>query len=287
MELRIEHLNKTYSKTAVGLKDFSFRFTPGIYGLLGANGAGKSTMMNCLCHQMRPTRGEAFFNGTSIYASSADYLRHIGYMPQQFCLYDEFTLFQNLDYIAQCKSVPKHSRKQKISELAEQVGLKEQLTKKLSAFSGGMKQRAMFIQSIVNDPDILFLDEPTAGMDPEKRIELRNLISDFSKDKIVLLATHIVSDIDLIADHVLLMKDGNLIKADTPADLERSIEGHVIEISLDKQQLAAIPKEWIISQLRRNQDEYLVRCVVKQKQTSFLVHPTLEEVYLFYCKESL
>lgn len=287
MELKIENLNKKYSQNAIGLKDFSFTFTPGIYGLLGANGAGKSTLMNCLCHQICPTGGKVLFNGKDIYTSSSKYLKHIGYMPQQFCLYNEFTLFQNLDYFAQCKSVVKRNRKNKIIKLSEQVGLDKHLFQKLSTFSGGMKQRAMFIQSIINDPDILYLDEPTAGMDPEKRIELRNLISDFSKDKIILLATHIVSDIDLIADYVLLMKNGNLIKADTPTNLEKSIEGNVIEVSLTQRQIKNIPKEWIVSQLRRNQEKYTVRCVIKNKQESFLVTPNLEDVYLFYCKENL
>lgn len=287
MELKIENLNKKYSQNAIGLKDFSFTFTPGIYGLLGANGAGKSTLMNCLCHQICPTGGKVLFNGKDIYTSSSKYLKHIGYMPQQFCLYNEFTLFQNLDYFAQCKSVVKRNRKNKIIKLSEQVGLDKHLSQKLSTFSGGMKQRAMFIQSIINDPDILYLDEPTAGMDPEKRIELRNLISDFSKDKIILLATHIVSDIDLIADYVLLMKDGNLIKADTPTNLEKSIEGNVIEVSLTQRQIKNIPKEWVVSQLRRNQEKYTVRCVIKNKQESFLVTPNLEDVYLFYCKENL
>ena len=287
MELKIENLSKKYSKNVIGLKDFSYTFTPGIYGLLGANGAGKSTLMNCLCHQIHPTRGKVSFNGKDIYTSPSLYLRHIGYMPQQFCLYDEFTLFQNLDYMAQCKSVVKRKRKDKIITLSKQVGLDKHLSQKLSTFSGGMKQRAMFIQSIINDPDILFLDERKAGMDQEKRIELRNLISDFSKDKIVLLATHIVSDIDLIADTVLLMKDGKLIKADTPMNLEKSIEGNVIEISLTQQQIQEIPKEWTVSQLRRNQDKYIVRCVTRKKQESFLVTPNLEDVYLFYCKENL
>ncbi|MBR5136766.1 MAG: ABC transporter ATP-binding protein [Clostridia bacterium] len=208
MELIIDGLTKQFkNKTAVDR--VSLRLHNGVFGLLGTNGAGKTTLMRMLCGILLPTSGTITFDGIDV--SEEGYRAILGYLPQDFGYYPEFTAMDFLMYMAALKGLPKKSAKRRANELLELVGLEDMGRKKIKTFSGGMKQRLGIAQALLNNPKLLILDEPTAGLDPKERVRFRNLIQQLGKDSIVLLSTHIVSDIEHIADEVLMMKDGNLI----------------------------------------------------------------------------
>ena len=208
MELVIDRLTKQF-QNKIAVDRVSLRLNNGVYGLLGTNGAGKTTLMRMLCGILQPTSGTIAFDGMDV--SEEGYRAILGYLPQDFGYYPEFTAMGFLLYMAALKGLPKHSAKRRANELLELVGLQEMGRKKIKTFSGGMKQRLGIAQALLNDPKLLILDEPTAGLDPKERVRFRNLIQQLGKDSIVLLSTHIVSDIEHIADEVLMMKDGTLI----------------------------------------------------------------------------
>ena len=208
MELKIKHLRKQF-KDKNAVDDVCLTLTPGVWGLLGANGAGKTTLMRMLCGILQPTSGTITFDGIDV--SEEGYRAILGYLPQDFGYYPEFTAMDFLIYMAALKGLPKPSAKRRANELLELVGLQDMSRKKIKTFSGGMKQRLGIAQALLNNPKLLILDEPTAGLDPKERVRFRNLIQQLGKDSIVLLSTHIVSDIEHIADEVLMMKDGTLI----------------------------------------------------------------------------
>lgn len=208
MELIIDRVSKQY-KNRIAVDRVSVKLHQGIYGLLGANGAGKTTLMRMLCGILTPTSGTITFNGTDV--SSEEYRAILGYLPQDFGYYPEFTAMDFLLYLAALKGIPKPQAKRRATELLELVSLQDVSRKKIKTFSGGMKQRLGIAQALLNDPQLLILDEPTAGLDPKERVCFRTLIEQLGKDSIVLLSTHIVSDIEHIADELLMMKDGQLI----------------------------------------------------------------------------
>ena len=218
MELIVRQLSKHY-KDKVAVDEVSLRLTKGINGLLGANGAGKTTLMRMLCGTLTPTSGNIFLDGLDV--SSEDYRAVLGYLPQDFGYYPNFTGLDFLLYLAALKGLSKSHAKRKATELLELVGLKDVGRKKIKTYSGGMKQRLGIAQALLNDPWLLVVDEPTAGLDPQERVRFRNLIAELGKDTIVLLSTHIVSDIEPIADHLLMMSNGNII-FDNPWDKERT-----------------------------------------------------------------
>lgn len=221
MELNVNRLTKQY-KNKIAVDRISYIFREGIYGLLGVNGAGKTTLMRMLCGILEPTGGEVSFNGTSVAAE--EYRAALGYLPQDFGYYPGFTGYDFLLYMAALKGLGRGHAKKKAKELLSFVSLEDMAKKKIKTYSGGMKQRLGIAQALLNDPKILILDEPTAGLDPKERVRFRNLLEGLGKDTIVVLSTHIVSDVDKIADAILLMKDGQLIfhgkREEIPGDLE-------------------------------------------------------------------
>lgn len=218
LTLELNHLRKQYkNKTAVN--DLSLELKEGVYGLLGANGAGKTTVLRMLCDILRPTSGRVLCNGTPIREMGGEYRRMLGYLPQDFGYYPGMTAERYLHYLAELKAVPPELKEQKVTELLELVELGAQRRQRIKTFSGGMLRRLGIAQAMLNDPQILILDEPTAGLDPKERIRFRNLISEFSKNRIVLLSTHIVSDVEFIADELILMKQGEIIRTGTVEEI--------------------------------------------------------------------
>ena len=228
MELCVENLTKVYGQK-LALRNFTYRFTPGIYGILGANGAGKTTLMNLITDNVKRTEGSILWDGQEILKLGKEFRQLLGYMPQQQGMYADFSARAFLRYMADVKQLPRKQSNQQIEILLELVNLSEVAHKKLGGFSGGMRQRILLCQALLGDPKILILDEPTAGLDPRERLRLRNYIADLAKDRIVFITTHIVSDIETIADDVLLMKEGQLLRHGSPRELMESVNGHTLE----------------------------------------------------------
>lgn len=224
MVLEMKNLRKCYGEKEA-LKPLNLKLTPGIYGLLGPNGAGKSTFMKLICMLLEPTEGQILFDGNDTHRQKKKFLKILGYMPQHTCLYPEFGVAEYLYYIGALKGMQKHQVYDSAEKLLDKVRLSDVKGQKIKTLSGGMQQRLMFAQALLDNPKILILDEPTAGLDPKKRIEMRNLIAESAKDKIILIATHIVSDVELIADEILLLKHGSLIAEDTVYGLINKIHG--------------------------------------------------------------
>lgn len=226
MELTIDRLTKQY-KNKIAVDRLSFRFQEGVYGLLGANGAGKTTLMRMLCGILTPTGGEVSFDGIDV--DTEEYRGYMGYLPQDFGYYPNFTGWDFLLYMAALKGIGKKQAHRRAKELLELVSLTDMAKKKIKTYSGGMKQRLGIAQALLNDPRILILDEPTAGLDPKERVRFRNLICELGKDSIVILSTHIVSDIEHIADTILMMKEGQLIFQGAREEIAEDLETFYLE----------------------------------------------------------
>lgn len=283
--LEINNICKTYKKGSIkALDDFSVTLTSGVYGLLGPNGAGKSTLMNIITDNLNSDSGEVLYDGKDIKKLGKDYRSVLGYMPQQQGLYDDFTLNRFLWYMAALKGLKKKEAKEKITELLETVNLTDSAHKKLGGFSGGMKQRALIAQALLNDPEILILDEPTAGLDPKERIRIRNFISEIAEDKIVLISTHVVSDIEFIAKEIVLLKSGQLVSHDTCNNLTKEIEDKVFEVEIEKDDLKYFQETYRVSNLYHNDAKIIVRLVTDNPPKKYIlkaVKPTLEDLYLY------
>lgn len=221
MKLTVDRITKQY-KNKIAVDRMSFELTQGVTGLLGANGAGKTTLMRMMCGILNPTSGE--INADGIAVNTENYRALLGYLPQDFGYYPEFSAREFLEYMAALKGLEKKEAKDKTTELLELVGLSDVARKKMKTFSGGMKQRVGIAQALLNDPAILILDEPTAGLDPKERVRFRELIEELGKKSIVLLSTHIVSDIEHIADKIIMMKDGSLIWQGKQSEIEGDLE---------------------------------------------------------------
>ena len=283
MKLVIRGLNKSYGSKAA-LQDFHAVFENGIYGILGPNGAGKSTLMNILTDNLLRDSGRILCNEKEITKMKEQYRKIMGYMPQQQQLYDSFTVNHFISYMGTLRGMNKKEIKKRMEELFPLLNLNEVRRKKIKELSGGMKQRVLLLQALLDDPQSLILDEPTAGLDPKERIRIRNLISDLSGDKIVLIATHVVSDIEFISKEILLMKNGRVVDKDCPEALQKKIAGKVFEIRIVQEELNQVKKEFEISNLFRTEGEIVVRVISEECPTAYRwteVSPTLEDVYLY------
>lgn len=280
--LKLNSLTMQYGEICA-LKNLNLELKYGIYGLLGPNGAGKSTFMNILSGLLEQTEGTVMWNGTDIRMLGKEYRSILGVVPQQQRMYEFFTGYEFLEYMAALKGLPKQNMKQKLDWVLEKVELTTEAERKIRTYSGGMKQRLLLAQALLNDPKILLLDEPTAGLDPRQRIVLRNLIADLGREKILIFATHVVSDIEAIAKEVLLLKEGKLIMQGTVADLCQLLEGQVVEIIVSEQQMIGLKRQGKIVSFMQVRDGIKVRLLLHDKATlkeAQIVTPTLEEVFL-------
>ena len=261
--------------------------TNGVYGLLGVNGAGKTTLMRMLCTLLPPTSGSITCDGKDIFRMGADYRRLLGYLPQDFGFYPEFTVRDYLLYIASLKGLRPAVAKKRARDLIFQVGLSKAADKKMKKLSGGMKRRAGIAQAMLNDPKILILDEPTAGLDPNERIRFRNLISELSEERLVLLSTHIVSDVEYIANEIWLMKDGRLLRRGTAQGLIDSMAENVWKCFTDRSDVSALIKQHPVSNIRTEPHGVELRILSAEKPLpgAVMTEANLEDVFLYYFGE--
>lgn len=282
MKIEIKELTKEYGSNTA-LDNVSLCLTDGIYGILGPNGSGKTTIINLLTDNVKRTHGEILIEGKDILSLGAKYRNTIGYMPQQQAIYNEFSADMYLKYICSVKGI-KHAGGL-VNNLLKKVNLYNERNSKAGTFSGGMKQRLMLAQALLGDPKILILDEPTARLDPKERINFRNMLAELSKDKIILLATHIVSDIECIADEVILLKKGKLIKKDTPENLMSSIADKVFEIRGSKEKLLSLQHSAGLGNIIHDRNGISLRIVTDNPKENFIPvsnNISLEDVYLYY-----
>ena len=285
MNIRFEHLSKKYHGR-FALKDFCAELGNGIYGLLGTNGAGKTTLINAFLGII-PCEGEIFINGTNIRSMGEAFLSDVGYLPQYPKFYKDFTVREFLRYMSVLKGIPEKDAQQRIVALLEAVNLSDAGSKKIGALSGGMRQRLGIAQAMLSDPGILILDEPTAGLDPQERIRFRNLISKFAENRIVILATHIVQDVEFIANRILLLHQGRLLHFGSPHALRSSLDGKVWQLHLDAPDVPAELVHHTISVLAREEMGIRLRIIspIQPHPDAVPVPAGLEEVFLYYCGE--
>lgn len=283
--LEIKELTKKYG-SFTALDNVNLALDTGVYGILGANGAGKSTLLNLITDNIPRTTGEILYQGKDILSLGADFRKLVGYTPQLQGMYEEFTAGQFMRYIGALKGMKSKPCKEQTQELLSLVGLDKHSHKKLGTFSGGMRQRILLAAAMLDNPQILILDEPTAGLDPEERIRLRNHIAEISKDRIVLLATHVVSDIECIAEKVILMKRGQVIHFASPIQLMDSIAGKVGEFHGSFEEVNALKETYQKGQILRRRTGFVLRVAQEDLPEEFLPVEdiTLEDVYLFYAE---
>ena len=287
MELTITKLTKEFGQFRA-VNEVSYTMQNGVYGLLGVNGAGKTTLMRMLTTLMKPTSGQITWDEQDIFEMDGKYRNLLGYLPQDFGFYPDFSVYDYLMYIAALKGIRPAVAKQRVKELLKQVGLIKARHKKMKTLSGGMKRRAGIAQAMLNDPRILILDEPTAGLDPSERIRFRNLISELSEDRIVLLSTHIVSDVEYIANEILLMQDGQLTMSGTSEEVIASMPEQVWTFHVPKAQIEAYLKSYKVANVKTVPigAELRVLSPVRPNSSAVEVEPTLEDVFLYYFGES-
>lgn len=288
MNLILDNLTKEFGNF-IAVDHINLTMANGVYGLLGVNGAGKTTLMRMLCTLLKPTSGYIYCDEEDIFKMDGKYRNLLGYLPQDFGFYPEFTVSDYLLYIAAIKGIRPVVARKLTNELIAKVGLTKVTNKKLKKLSGGMKRRAGIAQAMLNNPKILILDEPTAGLDPNERVRFRNLISELSEERLVLLSTHIVSDIEYIANEILMMKDGTIINKDTLNEIINSMPEKVWTCIVPRQSLSAITKKYKISNIKSEQHGIELRIISTEKpcETAICVSPSLEDIFLYYFGEKV
>ncbi|HSL42901.1 MAG TPA: ABC transporter ATP-binding protein [Anaerolineales bacterium] len=283
MKLTISHLSKLYRGDFWGLRDFELELNPGVIGLLGPNGAGKSTLMRMLANITKPTAGTIKWNDVNI-AESPDTLRAVlGYLPQDFGVYPNLNAIEFLEYMAAIKGLTAKIARRRIDELLSVVNLKDAARRPLGGYSGGMKQRVGIAQALLNDPQLLIVDEPTVGLDPEERVRFRNLLSDLSGERIVILSTHIVSDVEATATEIVIINKGCKLRHHAPETLLKTLEGKVWQWIVPSAELPAIKQRYVVSGMVRHSEGVQVRVVSECSPSSYAqaIPPNLEDVYLY------
>ena len=288
MELSLKSIKKEYGDKLV-LDCISFSLEPGLYGILGSNGSGKTTLFRIVCGLMKPTQGAVFFNGKNIVDQAENFRDILGFLPQDFRYYPDFTARNFLLYIASLKGLSRKNASTTSDELLDLVGLSAIKNKKIRKLSGGMKQRLGIAQALLNDPQVLVLDEPTVGLDPKERVKFRKLLSSLSNEKIILLSTHIVSDIESIADEILILKNGRLRDRGTVNQLVSEISDKVWECEVTEYEADKLEETFLVSNRRQDGQHIVMRIVSEQAPISkaSLVSPTLEDLYLYYFREEM
>ena len=283
MKISFQNVSKQY-KGRYALKDFTTKLTEGVYGLLGANGAGKTTLINIFMGILGSDGGTILIDGQDAKTLGKDFLSKIGYMPQYPIFYRDFTVMDFLLYMCALKGIPAGKGKKRALELLDIVNLSEAKNKKIGALSGGMRQRVGIVQAMLGDPEILILDEPTAGLDPSERIRFRNLISKFAQGRTVLLATHIVSDVECIAKEIIILKEGSLITQGTTDALEQNIYGKVWEVTVNAEDAARLGDQYYVSNMKQQGERFFVRIVsdMPPAADAVKVSPNLEDVFLYH-----
>lgn len=283
MRLTLENISKLYGDT-IALEHINLTLEHGIYGLLGPNGAGKTTLMRVMADLLVPSTGRVLLDGQDISVMGAAFRKKLGYLPQDFGVYPNFTAEQFLLYIARLKGLSKFEAKQQTDKLLRLVGLEDKSRKKLKGFSGGQHQRVGIAQALLGDPEILILDEPTAGLDPEERIRFRGIISNLSQQKIVLLSTHIVSDLEAVANEVILLQKGNVLAVKKPHELLEQLNGHVWIISVPTSEETVLTNEYACSNVMHTDGRSVIRVLSERKPHpgATLIAPNMEDMYLYY-----
>lgn len=284
--LTIKNVTKTFNNFTA-LEDIQLDFSSGVYGLLAPNGAGKTTLLKMIATLLFPTKGEILYEGTNIQKLDEEYRNILGYLPQEFGYYKDYTPRQYLLYLSALKGIGKTQAAQKAEELLDLVSLGEVKNKKMKKFSGGMIQRVGIAQAMLNEPKILVLDEPTAGLDPKERVHFRNIITSHSKDRIVILSTHIVSDIESIANRVIMIKDKKILLNDSIPNICRILDGKVFETYVNENEFSEFEKRYFVLSQRQEHKKMMIRFIFEGEgeQNFRRGIPTLEDVFLYVYRE--
>ena len=282
-ELELVNVQKSF-KEKIAVKEINVCLQHGIYGLLGENGAGKTTLMRMICGILEPTQGSILCDGMRIQEMGGAFRSLLGYLPQDFGYYEDFSAYRFLHYMAALKAIPEDYAQNKIDELLEMVDLTAVKDKKLKTFSGGMIRRIGIAQALLNNPEILILDEPTSGLDPKERVRFRNIISSLGKNRIIILSTHIVSDVEYIADSIMIMKNGKMIRSGTEEELAEEVKNCVWKCLVPEKEAMELNERYIVSNLKNQGDKVELRIVSKEKPIPDAepLEVTLEDIYL-YC----
>ena len=284
MSLVIKNLTKQYNQHKSGLTDYSITIEKGVLGLLGPNGAGKSTLMKIIATISKPTKGTLFLDGEDIVANPDKIRKILGYLPQDFGVYPNLNAYEFLEYIAAMKGVGGNNLRKRIDLLLEGVNLTADAKRPIGTYSGGMKQRIGIAQALLNDPKVLIFDEPTVGLDPEERVRFRQLISELATDCIIILSSHIVSDIETIADEVAVMKNGILLDKAAQPDIIKLVDGKVFELIVSNDEIAGIRAKHQVIDTSRQKDKIRVRFITRTGQPetgAIAANASLEDAYLF------